>query len=292
MSVKSNGFEEYAAFACIAYTHDNETNTLVVEDLGNKNLNTFAPFIKRYAFQQKIAKISIKVNKSNAIYFFQHGFNVEATILSDHGLQDAFYIAYYLKDSYIENPFEEEHQAILDASFEATSFEATSFEATSFEITSFEINNKDSLTVDEPNIEVYCGLKNTSIDGKQPLVLTGRKSPLAHKNTTKYFFAEIENKIVAKVNADYCANKKMVEFSAFVVNLELEPQKVLNRLLTKMAGHYASLNCRTAYTIVPASSLMINSLCVEHKFSFGGRLTNESIFKGKLDSLNTWYKQL
>ncbi len=272
MSVKSKCFEEYAAFAGIAFTHDSEASTLVVEDLGNENLNTFASFIKRYAFQQKTAKISIKVNKSNAIYFFQHGFNVEASILSYYGLQDAFYIVYYLRDSYLENQFEEEHQAILDASFD--------------------FNNKEYLTVDEPNIQVSSGLKDVSIDGKQQLVFTGRKPPIPNKNTTKYFFAQIGNKNVAKVNACYCGNKKIVEFSEFVINLELEPQKVLNRLLTKMARYYASLDCRTAYTMVPASSLMINALCVENNFNFGGRLTNESIFKENLDSLNTWYKQL
>jgi hypothetical protein len=61
---------------------------------------------------------------------------------------------------------------------------------------------------------------------------------------------------------------------------------------------------QTAYAIRPASSLIINSRCVDNDFEFGGllairqqlatrrELANGLVFKGKLDSLNTWFKLL
>jgi len=272
VSVNINSFEGYAKSASIQYVHDTDTNTLIIEDIGKADLNEFVPHIKRYGLQQKIAKISIKVKECDAIYFFQHGFKIEASILAYYGLQDAFYIAYYLKESHTENKFEEQHNAILNAPYKSKTVV------------------QSDLTND--SIKVSSGFTHSPINGKQQLVFTSREVPPPKKDVRNKFFAHIENKIVATVNAYYCKSKKVVEFSEFTVNLELDPNKVLNRLLTEMADYYAQLNCKTAYTIVPASSLMINALCVENNFEFGGRLTNESVFEGKLDSLNTWFKQL
>ncbi len=272
MDVSNNNFEAYAKSACIQFIHDSEANTLIVEDVNDADLTCFVPLIKSYAHQLKIAKISIKVQESNAIYFFQHGFKVEASILAYYGMQDAFYMVFYLKDSHTENQREEQHNDILNASFS--------------------VLNKEHLNLNDNNITVSSGVTSSTIEGKQHLVFTSREPTHPQKNTRNKFFAQIGNKIVATVNAYYCKNKQVVEFSEFTVNLELDPRIVINHLLTEMTSYYTSLACKTAYTIVPASSLMINALCVENDFEFGGRLTNESIFKGKLDSLNTWFKRL
>ena len=269
MSVK-NCFEKFADSAAIQFVQDNDTNTLIVEDVGDADLNLLVPLIKRYALQLEIAKISIKVKESSAIYFFQHGFKVEASIMAYYGLQDAFYIAYYLKGAYFDNQFEAQHNAILDASFN--------------------INNEPIMDLDD--IKISSGFIKPSIDGDHQLVFSGREAPASPNDEINKFCAQIGNKIVASVNAHHCRKRKVVAFSDFIIDSALEPKNVINQLLNEMESYYAFIDCKTAYTTVPASSLMINTVCAGNNFEFGGRLTNESVFKGKLDSLNTWFKQL
>ncbi|WP_077339169.1 hypothetical protein [Pseudocolwellia agarivorans] len=272
MSINNCIFEEYVKAAGIEFIHDNIANTLIIEDVGNTDLNSFVPLVKEYAFQRKIAKISIKVKESSAVYFFQHGFKVEASIMAYYGLQDAFYIVYYLKDSYLENQFEEKHDAILDASF---------------------VNNDEhQINLDNSDITISSGSIEPLIADKKQLVYSGRKIPTPNSNESNQFYAQINNEIAATVNAYHCKKRNVVEFSNFTVNAELETNDVITHLLTEMENHYASINCKTAYTTVPASSLMINTRCAVNDFEFGGRLMNESFFKGKLDSLNAWSKQL
>jgi len=271
--VSVNCFEKYAQSFSIEFVHDTDANALIVEDVGDANLTDFVSLIKQYGLEQNIAKISVKVKECNAVYFFAHGFKVEASILAYYGLQDAFYIAYYLQESYLENQFEAKHNAILNAPYSNLA------------------NNIHNHSKDH-HIKISSGISQPSIHGEQQLVFTGREVTQPKKNVRNKFFAQMGSKIIATVNAYHCKNKKVVEFSEFTVNLEFNPTKVINQLLNEMASYYASLDCKTAYTIVPASSLMINALCVENDFEFGGRLTNESVFKGKLDSLNTWFKQL
>jgi len=186
------------------------------------------------------------------------------------------YIVYYLKDSYLENqlenPFEEKHNAIVN--------------------TSFNINSKAHLNLNENNIKISSGFTNSSIYAKHPSIYSARETPYSQINNINMFFAHIGNKIVGMVNTYYCNKKQVVEFSEFIVNVELEPRIVINQLLIKMTSYYASLAYKIAYNMVPDSSLMINDICVENGFEFGGRLTNELVFKGKFDSLNTWFKQL
>lgn len=271
MSVDDNFFEELAHSAGIEFIHDNDANTLIIEDVGSVDLNHFVPLVKRYAYKFKMAKISIKVKESNAIYFFQHGFKVEASIMAYYGLQDAFYIVYYLEDSYQENQFEQKHNAILDASFHT---------------------KNDTTDLEGNNITVMSGIATKPIDGMHQLVFSSREAPTPKKNVENKFCAQVGNTIAATANAYHCSESNVVEFSTFTVNSTLEPKNVINQLLAEMESYYASMDCKTAYTTVPASSLMINSICAENDFEFGGRLMNESLFKGKLDSLNAWSKQL
>lgn len=272
MSINNCIFEEYVKAAGIEFIHDNIANTLIIEDVGNTDLNSFVPLVKDYAFKREIAKISIKVKESSAVYFFQHGFKVEASIMAYYGLQDAFYIVYYLKNSYLENQFEEQHNAILDASFI--------------------INDEDKAHLDNSDITISSGSIEPLIADKNQFVYSGRKIPTPKHNERSQFYAQIDDKIAARVNAYHCRKRNVVEFSEFIVDPALEPNKAITCLLTEMENYYASINCKTAYTIVPASSLMINTTCAANDFEFGGRLMNESFFKGKLDSLNAWSKQL
>jgi len=280
VSINEGYFEDYANSKAVQYVHDKEANTLIVEDIGTSDLNNFVNLIKYYAYQHKIAKISIKIKESAAVYFFQHGFKIEASILAYYGLQDAFYIAYYLKDSYLTNQFEEKHDAILDATIN--------------------VNNQPILNLEKnlsnQPIEILSANNQFPISPSKQFVFSSREVPTPKKQGEKKFSAKVGNTIAATATAYLCNKKKVVEFSEFTVNSTIEstlkPDQAINKLINEMENYYASLDCKTVYTTVPASSLLINKVCTENEFEFGGRLMNESFFKGQLDSLNTWSKQL
>ncbi|XQW84959.1 hypothetical protein ACOYR1_17830 [Thalassotalea piscium] len=85
---------------------------------------------------------------------------------------------------------------------------------------------------------------------------------------------------------------KDLEFFHFTVNLALDLRQLLNQLLQAMGSYYQSKDCNTARIMVAASHLPHNATCAENEFEFSGRLTNESVVNGQLDSLNTWFKRL
>ncbi|WP_206483632.1 hypothetical protein [Thalassotalea sp. G2M2-11] len=272
MNISTSCFKEYAKVVKVKFTRDKDANTLVVEDIGCADLNHFIPLIKRYAFQKNIAKISLKIKESEAVYFFQHGFKVEASILAYYGLEDALYLTYYLQASHKNNQFSDAQDAILNSSFE--------------------VEHKTNITELKQTIKVFSGYCNFHSESKHQLAFTGREMPQQHAIASNKFYAQINNKTVASAKCHYCEEQQVVEFSDFFVDLSVDPHTVIHYLLYEMAQYYASIDCITAYTIVPASSLIINAICVENDFEFGGRLTNESVCKGQLESLNTWYKQL
>ena len=80
MSHTALSFEALAISNKVKYVVDNSSDTLIVDDINDVDLSEFVNLIKQYAYEKGIAKISVKVKEPSAIYFFQHGFKVEASI--------------------------------------------------------------------------------------------------------------------------------------------------------------------------------------------------------------------
>lgn len=272
MSIKPLSFEELAKEENIDFVYDSEANTVLIDDLGTIDLSIFVEMVMRYSYQINAAKISIKVNESQAIYFFQHGFKVEASIMAYYGLQDAFYVVYYLDDKHHKNHLATIHDKVLEKAYISRKNKVTDF--------SF-----DRVTVGTNTVR-------TNVESKDKLVFTGREHSIADHDTHHKFFAQSNDKIVATATASYDESQQVVEFSDFIVSAEFDVWQLLINLITEMEQHFKALKCTTAFTIVPASSLAINAICVEQGFEFGGRLKNESLVDGELDSLNTWFKRL
>ena len=266
-------FIEIAASEGVVFTEKLDARTLIIDDIGTFDLSEFVSSVKQYAYQKKLAKISIKVKESDAIYFFQHGFKVEASIMAYYGMQDVFFVVYYLDDVHVHNQFANEHNLILEKGYESS---------------------KSALCQNEVDrVTITSGVIEQNIKGKEKIVFAGREHSLNSQSHQKRFYAQMGSKAVATACAHYDKNTKVVEFSGFSANLEFDIRQLINHLFLDMESYYLSIGCQTAYTIMPASSLAITAICIENDFEFGGRLTNELVDKsGKLDSLNTWFKRL
>ncbi|MEW6982633.1 hypothetical protein AAD001_08260 [Colwelliaceae bacterium 6471] len=273
-STNVDDFEAMADIAGICFTHDEKTKTLIIDEIGLVDLSSFVCQIKKYAGEKGIAKISVRVREASAIYFFQHGFMVEASIMAYYGLQDAFYVVYYLDKSYREDIQSKPQDEILDKAFSRTKEES------------------NQTTKKHAQIVVSPTKSKRVIDANKQVVFTGREHTNNRHDIKTKFFAQINNNIVATADANYSKEAHVVEFSNFIASLEVDISSIIKCLLSEMQSYYASLGAQTAFTIVSANSLAINTICVENGFEYGGRLTNESIINGSLASLNTWFKRI
>lgn len=272
MSHTALSFEALAISNKVKYVVDHSSDTLIVDDINDVDLSEFVNLIKQYAYEKGIAKISVKVKEPSAIYFFQHGFKVEASIMAYYGLQDAFYVVYFLDQKRSNNPLDSFHESILEKAY---------------------ANSTSNLIKSEvDHVSICSNEQQSSIDGKEQMIFTSRDHTHNDADKKQKFFAQIGNKIVATANAFHRKSDNVVEFSDFTVNVALDIRQLLNHLIKEMGAYYFSAGCNTAFTLVPASNLAINAICVENDFEFGGRLTNESVVEGQLDSLNTWFKRL
>lgn len=273
-STNVDDFDAMADIAGIFFTHDEKTNTLIIDEIGLVDLSNFVYQIKKYAGEKGIAKISVRVREASAIYFFQHGFKVEASIMAYYGLQDAFYVVYYLDESYREDIQSKPQNEILDKALSRPQEES------------------NQTTKIQQQVVVSPTREERAIKADKQVVFTGREHTNNRHHIKTKFFAQINNNIVATADANYSTEEHVVEFSNFIASLEVDIKCIIKCLLREMQSYYSSLGGQTAFTIVSANSLAINTICVENGFEYGGRLTNESIINGNLASLNTWFKRI
>lgn len=265
-------FAELAREHEILYVEDDNAKTLGIDDIGNAELSLFVDYIKQYADNKGYRKISVKIKEADAIYFFQHGFRVEASILAYYGMQDAIFVVYYFNESDLSDDNLEQDK-ILDKVLAQTALA------------------KDSIKTQE--VTVSQGCLADQVEGKQQILYSGRQAPKASvKVESSQFFARSGNKVVARAAGQFNKEDNAVEFSNFTVNIDYDASKFISYLLTEMESYYQSKGCLTAFTIVSADSLVINSICAENRYEFGGKLKNESVIDGVLASLNTWFKRL
>ena len=266
-------FDELTTEHGVLYAEDEEAKTLRVESVGDAELSKFVPFIKQYADKKGLKKLSVKVSDSQALYFFQHGFQVEASILAYYGMQDAIFVVCYMDDE-LPDTNTEQH-TILEQALSGHAARADTHQVQNVTISNAGMAAK--VKIEDADKLVYPGRE----------VLTGSNS----LESTK-FFAQIGNKTVATAHAQFNKTDKAVEFSDFTVNTEYDANVLIAALLADMEAFYLSKKCLTAFTIVSANSLEINTICAENHYEFGGTLKNESVIENSLVSLNTWFKRL
>ncbi|RHW77567.1 hypothetical protein [Colwellia sp. RSH04] len=265
-------FHEVAKEHDVLYVEDDEASSLAIYDIGNVELSPFAEKIKQYAYKKGIDKISIKVKEAQSIYFFQHGFQIEATILAYYGLQDAVFLGYYLNNENAGCNTKEQEKILNKVLCE-------------------NVNEADSGALE--NITISRDRLANNVESTKKVVYSGRS---ACKQFSSFepmkFFAQIGNKVVATASAQFNDEESAVEFSDFTVNVDYNINNLISYLLMDMESYYLSKGCLTAFTIVSANSIAINTVCAENHYEYGGTLKNESMIKGELTSLNTWFKRL
>lgn len=250
---------------------DDKTQTLRFDSVGDAQLSSFIPFIKQHAYKKGVKKLSVKVSDAQAIYFLQHGFKVEASILAYYGLQDAIFLVYFLEEDQVQLNDKQHH--ILD---KALAKQAT---------------NCEFLSQDEIVITAKTDTTENPIEKEQPIVFSGRME-VDDNGDVMLFNATVDDEIVATAEAQYNQEDNAVEFSKFMTDPAVDIPVVIGALMNYMQFHYKERGCETAFTIVSANSLLINSVCAENQFDFGGTLKNELLIDGKLSHLNTWFKRL
>lgn len=250
---------------------DNKTQTLRFDSVGDAQLSSFIPFIKQHAYQKGLKKLSVKVPDAQAIYFFQHGFKVEASILAYYGLQDAIFLVYFLEEELPQLNDKQHH--ILD-------------KALAQQATNCEFQSQDEIVIIAEK-----DMAENPIEKEQPIVFSGRME-VAGNDDVMLFNANVDDEIVATAKARYNQENNAVEFSTFMAAPSADIPVVIGALINYMQFHYRERGCETAFTIVSANSLLINSVCAEKQFDFGGTLKNELLIDGKLSHLNTWFRRL
>ncbi len=263
--------DELAQKVDAVYVEDRKAQTLRFESVGNAELSSFVPFIKQHAYKKDIKKLSVKVSEAQAIYFFQHGFEIEASIMAYYGLQDAIFLVYFLDDD--TSQINKRQNEIID--------KALALQTKAINLTCPEkIEITPDANIDSPQL-------NTD----QAISFSGRFKT-SENDDVMVFNASQNNEVIASATAQYNPEDSAVEFAAFMVNLGEDIHTVISALINYMQMHYRAKGCETAFTIVNANSLTINSICAENQFDFGGTLKNESFIDGKLTHLNTWFKRL
>jgi hypothetical protein len=267
--------EELAEKIGATYIEDNATQTLRIESVGEAKLGEFVPFIKQYAYNKGFKKLSVKVSDAQAIYFFQHGFSVEASILAYFGLQDAIFLEYFF-DEHVSQITEKQSDIINKVLS-----------------LSDEVVTKNTNVGNDENIIVTSkkGLMNSPIKRDHAIVFSGRKI-LTDAGDSMTFTAARDGRLIASAKAQFYTEDKAVEFSEFIIHLDADIRHSVTALLNHMQTFAANKGYDTAFTIVSANSLAINSLCADNHFEFGGTLKNESLTNGNLSHLNTWFKRL
>ncbi|GHF98468.1 hypothetical protein [Thalassotalea marina] len=255
------------------YVVDEEAKTLRFDCIGSADITAFINYVKQYGYGKGFKKLSIRVSDSQALSFFQHGFRVEASILAYYGSHDALFVVYYFDGS--EQEFNTRQNDILEKAL------------------SYQEQNDRNLEFANITISIAANRNNYPTNVAKKVKFFGRGALNDHElNDTKQFTATLGGKVIASVTAQYNVDEKSVEFSDFTVNLEHDAHELISLLLFEMESFYLSKGASTAFTIVSANSLIMNSICAENHFEFGGMLKNESMIDGQLTNLNTWFKGL
>ncbi|QOL25967.1 hypothetical protein LP316_01230 [Thalassotalea sp. LPB0316] len=255
------------------FVEDRNTKTLRFDSMGSASLSSFVPSIKQLAKQQGFKKLTVKAPDSQAIYFFQHGFKIEASILAYYGLQDAIYLAYYFDPA--PNALSAPQAEILD-------------KALSPQTNTHSQNN----TNEQPIVVVAQASSDQSSVLSTPVETFSGQIKCVSNDQVDTFNGFIGEQAIARVNTLFHQHDKAVELLDFTVDLKTDPCVVLKSLLPFIELHYKEHGCETIFTIVSANSLAVNKGFADADFEFGGTLKNESTFQGQLSHLNTWFKRL
>lgn len=265
-------FENYADLTNIEWKIDREANCLAVDVLDNKNLAGFVESLKFFAMKHKLSKISVRVRESDAIYFYQHGYQIESSINGFYGLQDAFYLAYFIEDEQVSPKKEAQLSSIVERLL------------------------AQNETPEHNNIDEGILIEKAAIPAnkhsKQHIEFSSRVHDSELDAYEESFVAKVDESVAATATAYYREDLDIVEFGNYKVFPSANIKKITNQLVNTMQAYYAKLGCNMVFTHVPASSSTINEVFAVNDFEYGGRLTNEVIHQRKLDSLNTWFKQI
>ncbi|GLX84559.1 hypothetical protein tloyanaT_08110 [Thalassotalea loyana] len=249
---------------------DKKTHSLRIESLGQADLVKVIPAILDYAASHRLKKITVKASDAQAVYFYQHGFCIEASIPAYFGMQDAIFVVRYFETN--EPNLSTDQEEILNMALGDSVIQA----------------NRELLT--DIVISKCEGVFSEHISNQNQVCFTGVEK--SNASDSIMFTASLGNKVIATADSQLNKADKAVEFSNFVVNVEYEPNILISCLLADMESYYLSIGCQTSYTLVSADSLIINKTCADNNYEFGGTLKNELIINEAIASLNTWFKRL
>lgn len=255
------------------FVEESNAKTLRIENIEDVELGPFVNFIKQYAYQKDLNKISLKVSEAQALQCFQYGFKVEGSVLAYYGLQDALYVVYFLNGNQpiLSNT---EHDIIEEVLSNDNSISSINKSINKIEVTA------------KPFIEKKVKKDNF-------VNLTGKRNLPYKSHLFIASFAVVSNKVpVATASARYHHKQNAVE----LLNIEVDESNLnaqyLDDLIDRIEQEFIALGCLSSHVVVSSKHLEINTLFAKCHYEFGGTLTEESFIDGKLVGLNIWFKQL
>ena len=264
--------------------HGNIHNRIYFSEAEKGDLDILLPKMKDLAKKQKYEKILSKAPESSMNLLKSNGFKVEAKIPGLYkGTIDGYFLADYVSKERHQN---DEKSLKTIASVKAIALAANKPDTDShFELPAHleieKLSSQDFDQLENLHKKAYKYHPNQIKDRAQ-------FDTLAALNHHFYGLFEDGKLLVSTILAIH-KEEANVEIVDFVTHPDFRGQNLSYFLVQHLKGQINSLECKTIYTMVRATSYGLNITFSKHGFTLAGTLTNNCVVRDTMESMNVWY---
>ncbi|MFC3137473.1 putative beta-lysine N-acetyltransferase [Shewanella submarina] len=253
--------------------------------MGKASPSAMPNLMQELADEHHLGKLIARVRQSDAEPFFEHGFVEEASLpgyFGSHGLgvdEDALFLAAYPDTDRRFDPKEAHNdKALKQAIAKLKPFRA----ANDWQVVPMTPAFANEMA------HLYRGIFP---DYPYPISDAGflRNSM---KEGVLYFGVRHQSRIIALASAELDPKNLAVEVADFATLPEYRGNHLAGLLLDHMEKRLVDEGFRLAFTTARAASIGINRTFACQGYQYQGRLINNALINGNIESMNVWSKAL
>jgi putative beta-lysine N-acetyltransferase len=257
--------------------HGKLNNRIYVLDAQIDRPHALHKSLTELASAKGYTKIIAKVKDSQVLPFLRQGYQIEATVPGYFGLEDAIFVSYFLEQQRASCNKHELHDDILEKASQTMPWRGEQLVE--------ELTIRKATTDDARDIsKVY------------NLAFSSYSSPVGDENFVKtsiangvdYFCMVYMNAVIGCVRVEYEADAPNARLYDIVVAEQFRNQGVATALVKACCHVLENQGVSFVYSVCRAASFAINKVFARLGYEYGGRLLNNNLVNGELESMNVW----
>jgi putative beta-lysine N-acetyltransferase len=261
--------------------HGKLNNRIYVLDAQIDRPHALHKSLTELASAKGYTKIIAKVKDSQVLSFLRQGYQIEATVPGYFGLEDAIFVSYFLEQQRANCTKLALHDDILEKASQTSPWQG---EHVANELTVRKATHNDARDISK--------LYN--------LAFSSYSSPVGNENYVKssldsgvdYFCMVYMNAVIGCIRVEYEADTPNARLYDIVVAEQFRNQGVATALVEAASQLLQAQNISFIYSVCRAASFAINKVFARLGYEYGGRLLNNNLINGELESMNVWSTKL